>query len=45
MIALLQRDLRLATRAGGGFGLALVFFLILVLLFPFVFVPDTAVLS
>ena len=29
MIALLQRDLRLATRAGGGFGLALVFFLIL----------------
>src|SRR5690606_29441084 len=28
MMALLIRDLRLATRAGGGFGLALAFFLI-----------------
>ena len=45
MIALLQRDLRLATRAGGGFGLALVFFLILVLLVPFGVGPDTAVLA
>jgi len=45
MIALLQRDLRLATRAGGGFGLALVFFLILVLLVPFGVGPDTGVLA
>ena len=45
MIALLQRDLRLATRAGGGMGLALVFFLILVLLVPFSVGPDTGVLA
>ena len=35
MIALLRRDLMLATRAGGGFGLALAFFLILCTLVPF----------
>ena len=34
MIALLVRDLRIATRAGGGFGLGLAFFLILVVLVP-----------
>lgn len=34
MIALLIRDLRLAVRAGGGFGLSLAFFLILVVLVP-----------
>ncbi len=34
MIALLIRDLRLAMRAGGGFGLALVFFLIVTVLVP-----------
>ena len=45
MIALLQRDLRLATRAGGGFGLSLVFFFILVLLVPFGVGPDTGVLA
>ena len=45
MIALLQRDLRLAIRAGGGFGLALVFFFILVLLVPFGIGPDTGVLA
>ena len=45
MIALLQRDLRLATRAGGGGGLALVFFFILVLLVPFGVGPDTGVLA
>ena len=45
MIALLQRDLRLATRAGGGFGLALVFFFSLVLLVPFGVGPDTGVLA
>lgn len=35
MIALLLRDLKLATRAGGGFGLGLGFFLILCTLIPF----------
>ncbi len=35
MIALLIRDLRLAMRAGGGFGLGLAFFLIVVTLVPF----------
>lgn len=35
MRALLIRDLRLAFRAGGGFGLALAFFLIVVTLIPF----------
>ena len=45
MIALLVRDLRLAIRAGGGFGLALAFFLIVVTLVPFGVGPDEAVLS
>ncbi|MEO0389332.1 MAG: heme exporter protein CcmB [Pseudomonadota bacterium] len=35
MTALLLRDLRLAFRAGGGFGLGLAFFLIVVILVPF----------
>lgn len=35
MISLLVRDLRLAVRAGGGFGLALAFFLIVTALVPF----------
>ena len=35
MIALLIRDLRLATRTGGGFGLGLAFFLIVTILVPF----------
>lgn len=34
MIALLWRDLRLAMRAGGGFGLSLAFFLIVAVLVP-----------
>ncbi len=45
MTALLLRDLRLAVRAGGGFGLALAFFLIVVVLVPFGVGPDTAVLA
>jgi len=45
VIALLLRDLRLAIRAGGGFGLALAFFLIVVTLVPFGVGPDEAVLS
>ena len=45
MIALLRRDLRLAVRAGGGFGLGLAFFLIVVILVPFAVGPEAAVLS
>ncbi len=45
MKALLQRDLRLALRAGGGFGLALAFFLIVVVLVPFSVGPETDLLS
>lgn len=45
MTALLLRDLRLATRAGGGFGLSLVFFLILVTLVPFGVGPEGARLA
>lgn len=44
MLALLKRDLLLATRAGGGFGLAVAFFLILCALVPFGVGPDTAAL-
>ncbi len=45
MTALLMRDLRLATRAGGGFGLALAFFLIVILLVPLSVGPDVVVLT
>lgn len=45
MIALLVRDLKLAIRAGGGFGLGLAFFLIVVVLVPFGVGPDTALLA
>jgi len=45
MIALLIRDLRQATRAGGGFGLALAFFLIVTVLVPFGVGPESAVLG
>ncbi|WP_417721489.1 heme exporter protein CcmB [Salipiger sp.] len=45
MIALLVRDLRLAVRAGGGFGLGLAFFLIVVVLVPLGVGPETALLS
>ncbi|WP_299029515.1 heme exporter protein CcmB [uncultured Sulfitobacter sp.] len=45
MIALLIRDLRLAFRAGGGFGLGLAFFLILVVLVPFSVGPQSALLG
>lgn len=45
MIALLIRDLRLATRAGGGFGLGVAFFLILSALVPFGVGPDRATLA
>ena len=45
MRALLIRDLRLAVRAGGGFGLGLAFFLIVTILVPFSVDPQTALLS
>lgn len=45
MKALLLRDLRLATRAGGGFGLALAFFLIVVALVPFGVGPEPQLLA
>lgn len=45
MIALLLRDLRLAVRAGGGFGLGLAFFLIVTVLVPFAVGPQSALLS
>lgn len=45
MIALLMRDLRLAIRAGGGFGLGLAFFLIVVVLVPFGVGPETTLLA
>ena len=45
MIALLRRDLALAIRAGGGFGLGLAFFLILCVLVPFGVGPEPGLLS
>ncbi len=45
MIALLGRDLRLAIRAGGGFGLGLAFFLILAVLVPLGVGPEPEVLG
>lgn len=45
MIALLIRDIRLAVRAGGGFGLGLAFFLIVVALVPFGVGPQSALLA
>lgn len=45
MIALLLRDLKLAVRAGGGFGLGLAFFLIVVTLVPFSVGPQSELLS
>ncbi len=45
MIRLVQRDLGLAVRAGGGFGLGLAFFLILSVLVPFGVGPESGVLA
>jgi len=45
VIALLTRDLRLAIRAGGGFGLGLAFFLIVVVLVPFGVGPQGTLLA
>ncbi|WP_187431245.1 Heme exporter protein B [Roseobacter fucihabitans] len=45
MKALLKRDLMLAFRAGGGFGLGLAFFLIVTVLVPFGVGPNSDLLS
>ncbi|TKZ21430.1 heme exporter protein CcmB [Shimia litoralis] len=45
MIALLSRDMKLAMRAGGGFGLGLAFFLIVTVLVPFGVGPESGLLS
>lgn len=45
MIALLLRDLKLALRAGGGFGLGLAFFLIVTVMVPFSVGPQSELLS
>ncbi|MEM8802546.1 MAG: heme exporter protein CcmB [Pseudomonadota bacterium] len=45
MIGILVRDVKLAIRAGGGFGLALAFFLIVIVLVPFGVGPERAILS
>ncbi|SFP50126.1 heme exporter protein CcmB [Tranquillimonas alkanivorans] len=45
MIRLVLRDVRLAVRAGGGFGLGLAFFLIVTVLVPFGVGPEGAVLT
>jgi heme exporter protein B len=45
VIALLLRDMRLAVRAGGGFGLGLAFFLIVTVLVPFGVGPEPKLLA
>ena len=45
MIALLVRDLKLAFRAGGGFGLGLAFFLLVAVLVPLGVGPEGALLA
>ncbi|HPE26901.1 MAG: heme exporter protein CcmB [Rhodobacteraceae bacterium] len=45
MIALLSRDIALAFRAGGGFGLSLAFFLIVTVLVPFGVGPEGGMLA
>ena len=45
MIGLILRDVRLAVRSGGGFGLGLAFFLIVTVLVPFAVGPETARLA
>jgi heme exporter protein B len=45
VITLILRDLRIAVRAGGGFGLSLAFFFIIVIFFPFSIGPNLDLLS
>ena len=45
LVALFMRDLRLAVRVGGGGGIGVLFFLIVVVLAPFAIGPDLALLA
>ena len=45
MIAVLLRDFKLAVRIGGGFGLAIMFFLIVAVLVPLGVGPNATLLS
>jgi heme exporter protein B len=45
LLALVARDLKLATRIGGGFSLGLVFYLALIAILPFAVGPDLNLLS
>src|SRR5437763_1577936 len=45
LLALVARDLKLATRSGGGFSLGLVFYLSLIAILPFAVGPDPALLA
>lgn len=45
LLAIVARDLKLAVRAGGGFGLSLVFFAAVVTITPFAIGPDLVLLS
>jgi len=45
LLALIARDLKLATRIGGGFSLGIVFYLALVAILPFAVGPDLNLLS
>ena len=45
MIQVFRRDVVLSIRSGGGFGLALIFFLIVVVLVPFALGPDQSLLA
>ena len=45
MLALLMRDVRLAVRAGGGFGLGLAFFLLVAVLVPLGVGPEGGILA
>ena len=45
LAALFMRDVRLAVRVGGGGGIGVLFFLIVVVLMPFAIGPDLALLG
>jgi len=45
LVSLVLRDLKLATRIGGGFSLGLVFYLSLIAILPFAVGPDLALLA
>ena len=45
MIRLFKRDLVISIRSGGSFGLAIIFFFIIVILIPFALGPDQIALA